>query len=339
MTSRQTSVSNKLKKRKKVHWSGSSAFQPPPLASGPQAVQETQNLCLELMSVQEGAPLLGFLRAPPPLRLMVYPVKRHPRPVDASTNDMVNLADLLRTTSSPHNTTNAQRQLIQGQKKIGMRDRLYLAYVLSWVFLRLYGTSWLDESWDPKDMQFLRRLDKDRNPVLMEPFVSKSFQSPRHDYMSSSLPTPPDSDASSSSSNASAASEPIPNPVAHLTKAPNPTPWHMRHRNHGIYISGIPLIEVYFHKRLHEMYAPADLNADGEVIEETPHLALERLIHKIREEAGDRYGNAVRRCIQCQFDQWYDDINSSDFRQAFYQKVVVPLKANWEAFTRDSTQS
>ncbi len=87
------------------------------------------------------------------------------------------------------------------------------------------------------------------------------------------------------------------------------------------------------------MYVPADLDLAGQVNEETPHLALERLIYKIRRKAGDRLGNAVRRCIQCQFDQWYDDINNSDFRQAFYQKVVVPLEENWRAFTGGSTLS
>ena len=330
---------NKLKKRKKVHWPCSSITEPPLSASSPQKMREIQSLCLELMSVQEGAPLLGFLPAAAPLRLVVYPVKRHPRPIVASTDDMVNLADLLKRTGPPHSTCNTQRQLIQGQKKIEMRDRLYLAYVLSWIFLRLYGTSWLDKTWGPKDVQFLRRLDKDKDPLLTEPFVSKSFPSPQYGYISSSLPTPPDSHASSSSFNASAASKPILNPAARLTTAPNPTPWHMRHRNHGVYLLGVSLIEVYFHKRLHEMYSPADLDAAGNVTDETPHLALERLIHKIREKAGDRYGNAVRRCIQCQFDQWYDDINCSDFRQAFYQKVVVPLYSNWKAFTRDSTRS
>jgi hypothetical protein len=301
-------------------------------------MREIQSLCLELMSVREGAPLLGFLPAAAPLRLVVYPVKRHPRPIVASTDDMVNLADLLKRTGLQHNTCNTQRQLIQGHKKIEMRDRLYLAYVLSWIFLRLYGTSWLDKTWDPKDVQFLRRLDKDREPLLMEPFVSKSFPSPQHNYMNNSLPTPPDSDASSSSSNASAASKPILDPAAPQATAPTPTPWHMRHHNHGVYILGVSLIEVYFHKRLHEMYTPDDLDADGQVTEETPHLALERLMHEIRQEAGDRYGNAVRRCIKCQFDQWYDDINSPDFRQAFYQKVVVPLEANWKAFTHDSSR-
>jgi hypothetical protein len=301
-------------------------------------MREIRRLCLELKSVQEGAPLLGFLPAAPSLRLVVYPVKRHPRPNVASTDEMVNLADLLKRNSSPQSGCNTQGQLIQVQKKIEMRDRLYLAYVLSWIFLRLYGTSWLDKTWGPKDVQFLRRLDNDREPLLMEPFVSKSFASPQHDYTIKSLPTPPDSDASSSSSSASAASKPTIDPAARQAASPTTTPWHMRHRNHGVFILGISLIEIYFHKRLHEMYIPADLDSTGEATDDTPHLALERLIHKIRQKAGDRYGNAVRRCIQCQFDQWYDDIKSPDFRQAFYQKVVVPLESNWKAFTSDSTR-
>lgn len=111
----------------------------------------------------------------------------------------------------------------------------------------------------------------------------------------------------------------------------------MRHRNHGVFILGVSLVEVFFHKRLHQMYEPADLDPAGKVTDETPHLALERLIYRIRERAGERYGNAVRRCIQCQFDQWYDDINNPDFRQALYQKVVVPLEENWRTFTGNTS--
>jgi hypothetical protein len=126
-------------------------------------------------------------------------------------------------------------------------------------------------------------------------------------------------------------------PAAPRTVAPALRP--MRYRNHGVFLLGVSLIEVYFHKRLHDMYIPADLDSEGNVTEETPHLALERLIYKVRGKAGDRYGNAFRRCIQCQFDQWYDDINNSDFRQAFYQKVVVPLEENWAAFTGNGVVS
>lgn len=111
----------------------------------------------------------------------------------------------------------------------------------------------------------------------------------------------------------------------------------MRHRNHGVFILGVSLVEVFFHKRLHQMYEAADLDPAGKVTDETPHLALERLIYRIRERAGERYGNAVRRCIQCQFDQWYDDINNPDFRQALYQKVVVPLEENWRTFTGNTS--
>jgi hypothetical protein len=300
-------------------------------------MRESRNLCLELMSVREGAPPLGFLPFLPPLRLVVYPVKRHPRPNVASTDDMVNLEDLLNGKSAPRNASNSHGQLLQVQKKIEMRDRLYLAYILSWIFLRLYGTSWLDKAWGPRDVQFLRRLDSSKDPLLMEPFVSKSFLSAEYPYTTSSLPTPPESDASSSSSRTSPASNSTVDPAAHQVAAPALRP--MRHRNHGVFVLGVSLIEVYFHKRLHEMYAPADLDSAGKVNEETPYLAIERLIYKIRQKAGDRYGNAVRRCIQCQFDQWYDDINNSDFRQAFYQKVVVPLEDNWKTFTGNSTRS
>ncbi|KAF7503395.1 hypothetical protein GJ744_003917 [Endocarpon pusillum] len=320
----QLSGPNKLKKRKQVHWPTSSTAQTSSPTPSPQAMREIRELCLQLASVQEGAPPLGFLPLDPPLRFVVYPVKRHPRPTVSSTDDMVNLEDLLERKFAPQNPTKIQGKLFLAHKKIEMPDRLYLAYVLSWIFLRLYGTSFLDSAWGLKDVQFLRRLDGTRDPALMEPFVSKSF------HPISSLPTPPKSAASSSSSSTSTASRltigPGQEATPHIVRT-------LRSRNHGVFILGVSLVEVFFHKRLHEMYAAADLDFEGKETEETPYLALERLIYKIRQKAGDRYGNAVRRCIRCEFDQWYDDINCADFRQAFYQKVVVPLEENWRTFT------
>ncbi len=294
-------------------------------------MREIRKLCWELMSVREGAPPLGFLPAVLPLRFVVYPVKRHPRPIVTSTDDMVSLEDLLEGNNAPQHSNKTQAKLLRTHKKIEMPERLYLAYVLSWIFLRVYGTAFLDSVWSLKDVQFLRRLDGTRDPALMEPFVSKSFDSTPHHQPSSSLPTPPDSDASPSSLSTSLASISTLDPAAQAT-APHIVR-NLRNRNQGVFTLGVSLVEVFFHKRLREMYTPADLDSAGKVTEETPYLALERLIYKIRQKAGNRYGNAVRRCIRCEFDQWYDDINCADFRQAFYQKVVVPLEENWMAFT------
>lgn len=50
-------------------------------------------------------------------------------------------------------------------------------------------------------------------------------------------------------------------------------------------------------------------------------------------EFGDRYADAVRRCIRCAFDTRKIDLEDGQFRGAVYEGVVAPLEENLRDFT------
>ena len=45
-----------------------------------------------------------------------------------------------------------------------------------------------------------------------------------------------------------------------------------------------------------------------------------------------RYGDAVRRCINCEFDQRHNDLSLSSMKEAVHQGVLSPLLENLHAF-------
>lgn len=46
----------------------------------------------------------------------------------------------------------------------------------------------------------------------------------------------------------------------------------------------------------------------------------------------DEYGDAVRCCIHCEFDQRKASLDVEAFRKSFYQGVVQPLEDDWTDF-------
>jgi hypothetical protein len=66
----------------------------------------------------------------------------------------------------------------------------------------------------------------------------------------------------------------------------------------------------------------------------TDFSTANRLIQSVYSEGGNRYGDAVRRCIRCDFDQREETFESDDFRQAVYQRVVAPAGGRFEGLLR-----
>ena len=98
------------------------------------------------------------------------------------------------------------------------------------------------------------------------------------------------------------------------------------HRNQGTFTLGLLLIELALNERLEDLYDPSDLDVHGQASAFSPVIAAERLLPKVYTKQGARYGDAVRRCIKCQFDRRDEPIDCPEFRQAIYQKVVLPLQ-------------
>jgi hypothetical protein len=159
--------------------------------------------------------------------------------------------------------------------------------------LQLHTTPWLSERWGKSDILFLRQLGGTPAPVIEQPYISKPFRSTKA--------LPPNCAAAKKS------------PAASII------------RNKSVFDLGVLLIELCFNKSLEQMQAPEDLDDDGKVNSYTSLATANRLISEVYAEAGVRYGDAVRRCIRCDFDQREETFESDVFRQALYQRVVVPL--------------
>jgi len=61
-------------------------------------------------------------------------------------------------------------------------------------------------------------------------------------------------------------------------------------------------------------------------------LAAARLLDDVYDRAGRRYGDAVRRCILCEFDQRSNSLSDAQFRKAVYEGVVAVLDEDVKQF-------
>lgn len=180
------------------------------------------------------------------------------------------------------------------------KERLQLALILASTMLQLHTTPWLSERWGKSDILFLRQLGGTRAPLIEQPYISKAFRS----------------------------SKALPSTCAILGKSPSTSII----RNKSVFDLGVLLIELCFNKSLEQIQTPDDLDDDGKVNSYTSLATANRLIPKVYDEAGIRYGDAVRRCIRCDFDQREETFESDEFRQAVYQRVVVPLEDDLRDF-------
>jgi hypothetical protein len=90
-------------------------------------------------------------------------------------------------------------------------------------------------------------------------------------------------------------------------------------RNETIFALGVILIELCLGSALENMRSPEDLSDDGTSNSLTNYLTARRLVNEVYDEGGGRYGDAVRRCIHCEFDQRKASLDVEAFRQCFYQ--------------------
>jgi hypothetical protein len=97
-------------------------------------------------------------------------------------------------------------------------------------------------------------------------------------------------------------------------------------RNTTLFALGIVLIELCLGQTLESMRNEHDpLDNMGRVNIVTEWATAKRTMSKVVAEAGNRYGDAVRRCIYCGFDSRDTNLNNDRFREAVYQGVVAPL--------------
>ena len=56
----------------------------------------------------------------------------------------------------------------------------------------------------------------------------------------------------------------------------------------------------------------------------------DRLVDKLYSDIGHYYGDAVRRCIRCDFDRKSNCLDDVAFQKAVYQGVVSMLQENYD---------
>ena len=103
-------------------------------------------------------------------------------------------------------------------------------------------------------------------------------------------------------------------------------------RNEILFALGVVLIELCFRQPFEDFRAPEDLNPDGTRHAASDFLTATRLLDEVYETAGIRYGDAVRRCILCEFDQRKTSLKDDTFRRAVYVNVVTVLEEEVRQF-------
>ncbi|ORY02186.1 hypothetical protein BCR34DRAFT_605666 [Clohesyomyces aquaticus] len=180
--------------------------------------------------------------------------------------------------------------------KFTKRERLRLAVTLASAVLQLHETPWLEENWGNDKILFKSHCGE---TVYDHPFVSQRFS---HAIQ---LPQSPQS----------------PNLMSRII------------RNRTLYALGVSLIELWYSKPIRELYCPDDgspYSGNASVDLLTEWNTANRMVDDLYSDAGAKYGDAVRRCIRCEFDRRTNSLDDVAFQQAVYQGVVAELKENFE---------
>lgn len=183
------------------------------------------------------------------------------------------------------------------------KERLILGVQLASTVMQLHKTEWLGENWGKRDILFYEQVAQGKSgsaatisPVL-KPLVRRSF-APQ------SLPP--------LSPQNSVRSIIIP-------------------QNQSLFSLGVILMELWYGKRLEDLQIETDRAGIDGMSDMTDHITAKRLINDISEDAGEKYGDAVRRCING-LDHRFSNLEKEDFKNEVHMKVVSPLVENLEAF-------
>ncbi|KAI9891248.1 MAG: hypothetical protein M1814_002938 [Vezdaea aestivalis] len=97
--------------------------------------------------------------------------------------------------------------------------------------------------------------------------------------------------------------------------------------NPDLFALGKLLIELLYNMPFQDFRAWFKETEDGDSGDF--RVALGMLDDKIYLEGGGAYGDAVRRCIKCDFNQQSYSIDSDDMKKAVHQGVIIELENNF----------
>ncbi|KAL8768275.1 MAG: hypothetical protein Q9209_005414 [Squamulea sp. 1 TL-2023] len=190
---------------------------------------------------------------------------------------------------------------------LSWRNTLEIASALASSVLLLDGTQWLKTRWSSKDIVILRIPD-----VLSESIAPDDL----HPYLSWNVwPQEPGRLA--------------PDGYGSSMTMPNIVECD------SLFALGVTLIELCFGKTIAELrtHEDDDTNKDEKVREGwSMYKAAHRLKKDINMYRGERFGNIVRRCLDCSFGVGVKRLDNKDFQHGMLETIVKPLQAELKDF-------
>jgi hypothetical protein len=104
-------------------------------------------------------------------------------------------------------------------------------------------------------------------------------------------------------------------------------------KNEMVFALGVTLLELSYGQPLMSFKTPEDLDGRGNETSFTEFAIASRLIDDIRGRELPNYADAVARCIRCNFDTSSYSFDVDEFRECFYQGVILPLRRDYEYAT------
>ncbi|CAI6341287.1 unnamed protein product [Periconia digitata] len=187
----------------------------------------------------------------------------------------------------------SMNDIINAAQNIVPRQKCMLALTLASSVLQLHDTPWLPRAWETKDIFFLKTHSGSMIPSQF--YVSQTF---------------------TSASQVAAA--------AKRRRLVN---------NETVFALGVALLELAHGAPILSFKEPGDLNEDGKEDSMTEVTIASRLARQLNSYESENYARAVLRCITCTFDTFASDFTDQEFREAFFQAVVVPLQEDYEHAT------
>ncbi|KAF8531431.1 hypothetical protein BDD12DRAFT_800092 [Trichophaea hybrida] len=101
-------------------------------------------------------------------------------------------------------------------------------------------------------------------------------------------------------------------------------------KNKMVFALGVALLEMSYGKHILSLKTAEDPEPQGYDSLLTKIYIANRLVGEIGARESKNYADAARRCIHCCFDTSHFDLDSKEFRDLFYQGVVLPLQRDYD---------
>lgn len=164
--------------------------------------------------------------------------------------------------------------------------RYHMATVLASSFLQLANTPWLPGS--VFDLEEICLMDlKQRTLTTAIPYIRRGF----------------------------------PAAAAGRTKPSTPLI-----ENDLVFALGVILIELAYQQPLANFKQPGDVDDQGNDYPHTDLLVATRLVKDLKSMEGEKYADAARNCVKCNFDVHDYSLDNAEFQEQFYTGVVLPLQ-------------